>query len=723
MSLRPRADTCSMPGDDQRRPFRRSRRDPCRGPYPGAAAPAPFARAAGSVGATLRVAALVVAPALAATPVAPARAADCETRVEALPTGTDRLPIRDAARPALGAAAVDASHGTCVVRMTDHAASGTGRFARTIYSRSQAFNADGSRLLVYGQDGRWRTVDVRTSADLGIVPGIVGAASEPQWHASDPDLLYYLDEGGGDRLRRVNVASGELRVVADFRGRLGRPDAVRASTGSSGAPSADQRRWAFAVEDAGGTALGIVVWDARSDRIVARLDFAAAGLPPTDTVSMSPSGRHVVAEWGAPTGTRVWEADLAGPGIVVNATAEHGDTARLANGRDAWVSVDFRSGRAFFVDLDATVDAGRSARTDLFGIYPERTIHSIHFSGRALDRPGWALASTYDPRRTDPSRAATWLDRHVFAVELVPGGRTVGIAHSRVRALRPDEDKIYFAEPHATASRDFSAVAWNSNWGAGDALDVDAYAVLDLDWRGLDGDGDGGDGSGEGGSGECDARAADARRAVAPNAWALLGLPCAAPAGATLADVFGDDVDGAIGTGWALYTFDPATNAYAAGRADSPAPAPGEGFWFIHANDGERVLDLPAGSVPARRTADGARCPSPAGCVDVALAIDGPSGRYGLVANPVAATLGAPDVRVAADVGACRDGCDTAGAVAAGVLDELPVRYREGAGGRAGGYEPIGATGVPPWSGLWARTGSAGDGAALVFVPPGGAGR
>ena len=461
------------------------------------------------------------------------------------------------------------------------------------------------------------------------------------------------------------------------------------------------------------------MWDARSDRIVARLDFADAGLPPTDTVSMSPSGRHVVAEWGAPTGIRVWEADLAGPGIVVNATAEHGDTARLANGRDAWVSVDFGSGQAFFVDLDATVDAGRAARTDLFGIYPERTIHSIHFSGRAVDRPGWALASTYGPRRTDPSRAATWLDRHVFAVELVPGGRTVGIAHSRVRALRPDEDKIYFAEPHATASRDLSAVAWNSNWGAGDALDVDAYAVLDLDWRGLDGGGgDGGDGTDE-----CDARTADARRAVAPNAWVLLGLPCAAPAGATFADVFGDDVDGAIGTGWALYTFDPATNAYAAGRADSPAPAPGEGFWFIHANDGERVLDLPAGSVPARRTADGARCPSPAGCVDVALASGGPSGRYGLLANPVAATLGAPDVRVAADGGACRDGCDAADAVAAGVLDELPVRYREGAGGRAGGYEPIGAAGVPPWSGLWARTGSAGDGAALVFVPPGGAGR
>ena len=356
-------------------------------------------------------------------------------------------------------------------------------------------------------------------------------------------------------------------------------------------------------------------------------------------------------------------------------TAEHGDTARLADGRDAWVSVDFASGHAFVVDLDATLAAGRVARTDLFEIYPERTIHSIHFSGRAVERPGWALVSTYDPRRTDDAEVPTWLDRRVFAVELAPGGRIVGIAHSRVRTLRADEGKVYFAEPHATASPDLSAVAWNSNWGADDALDVDAYAVLGLDWRGLDDDGDGGDG----GTG-CDARDPAARRAVPPGTWVMLGLPCAPPPGATVADVFGDDVDGEPGTDWALYTLDPAANAYAEAGADAPAPAPGEGFWFIHANAGERVLDLPAGSAPAPRSVDGRGCPSPAGCVEIRLApADGPT-RWRLVANPFPARLDVAGMRAAGagdgDV-PCAAGCDVAAAVAAGVLGRAPLRYRE----------------------------------------------
>ena len=654
--------------------------------------------------------ALVALAWLALAVPSPAAAAGCRTPVDALPGNRDPVAVAPLAKPALGASGVDAVHGTCVARLTDHAALGAGRFARTIYSRSQAFSADGSRALVYLENGAWHTVDADTGADLGRVPGIVGAGAEPQWDATDPDLLHFLDDGGGPALRRANVRTGALDTVADFAGRLGLDGAARVSTGSSGSPSADQRWWAFAAESASGRPLGIVVWDRSVDRIVARLDFAAAGLPPTDTVSMSPSGRHVVAEWPAPTGVRVFARDLSGPGARLNTSPEHSDLARLAGGADAYVSVDFdATGQVYYVDLDAALAAPEdpgAGRVDLFEAYPGGSIHSMHFSGKAFDRPGWALVSTYAPRRL-PDGDPPWLYARLVAVELAPGGRTLGIAHARVRPLGPDEGKVYFAEPHGTVSRDFARVAWNSNWGASDALDVDAYAV-GLDW---------GDAVPES---PCAAGAA--RRTVAPDRWTLLGLPCRVPPGTDVAALFGDDVDGAYGTDWTLFRFDAAAGAYVEPGANDPAPEPGKGFWFIHTSAGARTLDLPAGSEPAPASGGNGCAAGAGGCLDAPLSGRTSPTPWNLVASPAMRAAPVRELRLATSDGPCSgaEGCTLERAAADGALAGTPFRHAGDGPGR--GYVPLvaGAAPVEPWEGLWLALGDAArDRAPTLRVPAG----
>ena len=648
------------------------------------------------------VATLVVPP-VASADAGEARAG-CTVPIASLPGDRSPTPVSTAARPALGESSVDTAHGTCVVRLTDHRDSRAGGFARTIYSRSQAFSADGSRVLVYFRDGSWHTVDRRTSADLGRVPGIVGAGAEPQWDALDPALLHFLDDGGGPTLRTVNVRTGRVTVAAEFGARLGIDGATRVTSGSSGSPSADQRWWAFAALDTGGRARGIVVWDRDADRIVARLDFAARGLPPTDTVSMSPSGDHVVAEWPAPTGVRVFPRDLSGPGAKINAKGEHGDLARLPDGRDAYVSIDFSStGWVYYVDLDAALadpDTFGAGRVELFHGYPDGSIHSIHFSGKAFDRPGWVLASTYDPRR-EPDGAPRWLHARLIAIELAPGGRTVGIAHARVRPLRDGEGKIYFAEPHASANRDFTAVVWNSNWESDDALDVDAYLVDGLDW---------GDGASGGGEEPCAPRAL--RHAVAPDRWELLGLPCRVPPGTSVAALFGDDVDGEPGEGWTLFRFDPARGEYVEALGADPAPPPGEGFWFLHTSGERRTLTLPADSVRAEAVRGGP-CRGDDGCVEVVLDADDAAVPWRLASSPVDVPVAVGAVRVATRDGRCSGaaGCTLARAVDAGALAAPPLRF-DGAPG--GGYVALGAADtLPPWEGLWVAAGGAARGATL----------
>src|SRR5205823_6052787 len=157
---------------------------------------------------------------------------------------------------------------TCIVRVSDHAADKVPGFARNDYSRRQAFNADDSKIVVSAQDGTWHLYDVATLTYLGPAPGVAGDA-EPQWHPTNPRLLYYFPAFGlGMQLKELDVATGKSRVVADLAKRIGAvwPTARAAWTKSEGSPSQDARYWGLMVDDADWHGLGIVTYDLVADR-------------------------------------------------------------------------------------------------------------------------------------------------------------------------------------------------------------------------------------------------------------------------------------------------------------------------------------------------------------------------------------------------------------------------------------------------------------------------
>ena len=377
-------------------------------------------------------------------------------------TGRDRQKKSAMPKPPRGKPFSDPAYGTCVVRVTDHEADRLAKFARNDYSRRQAFNADDSKIVVAASDGSWHYYDANGSRYGGKLEG-VGGDAEPQWHPTDPNLMYYFPPFGiGMQIRELDVRSGRSRVVADLASRITAiwPRARSAWTKSEGSPSADGRYWALMVDDADWHGLGMLTYDLTTDRVLATYDFAKNRRGRPDHLSMSPSGQYVVVSWD--DGPHSFARDFS-RSIKLHPKGEHSDLAIGPDGDDVYVSIDYEgSGGPVFMRSLRT-----GARTDLFPTYLEHTATAFHFSGKAFRTPGWVLASTY----RESGGPLQWMHSKVFAVELTQRPRVIQLAHHH--AVYNE----YFTEPHASVNRDFTRVVFGSNWDSGSKTDIDTYLV------------------------------------------------------------------------------------------------------------------------------------------------------------------------------------------------------------------------------------------------------
>jgi len=370
-------------------------------------------------------------------------------------------PIAAMAKPAKGGAFAELAYKTCEVRATDHVADGASGFARNDYSRRQPFNANSSKYLVPALNGYWHTYDANNQAHLKQLSGPAGDA-EPQWHATNADLLYYLPTNGvGMKLNELNVSTGASRVIGNFGTRLKArwPTANAAWTKSEGSPSKDGRFWCFMVDNGNWGSVGVFAWDRDTDTVLGYLD--TKGERP-DHVSMSPSGKYCVVSGDGPSGTVSYTPDFKQK-TVLHPKSEHSDLAIDANGEDVYVSVDYQSsaGDLFMTNLRTGV------RTVLLPTYLSGTATALHVSGKAYNKPGWVVVSTY----ADNGGARQWLHKKVMAVQLKADPTVYNLAFHR------SLENGYWTEPQAAVNRDFTKVLFNSNWSVNSDTDVDAYMV------------------------------------------------------------------------------------------------------------------------------------------------------------------------------------------------------------------------------------------------------
>lgn len=412
--------------------------------------------------------------------------ASCSGPQPALITSQDVLPAPDAPKPAARLPFRDPVFGTCLARVTDHAADlaageGPGGL-KNEYARVQSFNADESRVLMRGTSGAWYLYDAATFLPLGRLElGI-----DPRWDATDPDRLYSFD---GTRLLMHDVRSGASDVAHDFAADFPGQPLAAVWMRYEGSPSADGRAWGLMAEDENWETIAFLVYDLEGDRIAARRDLAGVpGAAGIDSVTISPSGTYYVADFGdaycergvlgtdsAPCGVMVYDRDLAAARGLLR-IGGHMDLGFDVTGREV----------AVYQDLDADALAMADLATgEITTLWPIDFSHSplgFHVSARAFDRPGWAVVSTYSGAQP----AATWMDDQVFLVELTAGGRVVRLAHTHsvfAEGAVAYGEKDYWAEPHASANRDLTRLVFTSNWGESGSEGVDTYLIrLPEDW-------------------------------------------------------------------------------------------------------------------------------------------------------------------------------------------------------------------------------------------------
>lgn len=373
-------------------------------------------------------------------------------------------PATDWTKPGLGESYVDPAYGTTVTRLTS--ADGT-RFDRVTYSRRQAENADGSRMMTYHGSATYHVYDRGSGALVAELP--IGPDSEPQWHPTDPDRIRFVAQPnsylGTLQLFEYDLASGTTRTIADLTDRLqsALPGALYLGDRAEGSPSADGNRYAWMVWNAQEQLIGIASYDLATDRILGVLPvdrLPDAGM--LDAISMSPTGAYVVTQHYE--GTYVYDADLTDERLIF-VGAEHSDIAIGADGGDVYVYIDFTAvngngGWLMAVDLD-TLESTR-----LIDLY-DGTNTSIHISGKGYDKPGWVVASTYNCKVD-----SGWACDKVMAIELAPDARVLNLAHTY------NCGDNYWTETHAVVNRDFSRVYFNSDGGS---CGIDAEAmVLDV---------------------------------------------------------------------------------------------------------------------------------------------------------------------------------------------------------------------------------------------------
>lgn len=376
--------------------------------------------------------------------------------------GYDATPLDPGwVRPAINEPYVDPAYGTTVTRVSS--ADGI-RFNRNTYSRRQAENADGSYFMTYHGSAAYYVYELTTGDLVRALP--IHPDAEPQWHPTNPNLIRYIDgpnSSVGDlRLFEIDVVTGVESTIADLTDEIRAvlPTADYMKDRAEGSASADGNRYAWLVYDTAEDIIGVVTYDLATDSVLGVRpigELASAGR--LDALSMSPTGDYVVTQYG--NGTYVLDADLSNERLIF-AGGEHSDIALGADGRDVYVYIDFTAsstgGWLIAVDLDTLTPVL------LFDLYDQANT-SIHISGKGYNKPGWVVASTYSCKV-----AGAWSCHKVMAVELVPSGRVLNLAHTY------NCGDGYWTETHAVVNRDFDRVYFNSDSGSC-GIDAEVFVI------------------------------------------------------------------------------------------------------------------------------------------------------------------------------------------------------------------------------------------------------
>jgi hypothetical protein len=366
--------------------------------------------------------------------------------------------------PAKGVPFTDSLCGTTVVRITDQTVdhySGPG--IENEYAKADAWNADGSLLILRGNDGIYYLYDGASYALLRSLDSLGGGQElEPRWHPTYPDVLYHLS---GPWLRVWHRSTGTVTGIHDFRREF--PNCAYITTGTEGDASQDRRYWCFMVSDSVPNLQAVCVYDLTADSVVG----IKTSFPDTVNFStMDASGNHAVICYDSRP-MQAFHRDFSHQVDFVTGATGHSDVAMTADARDVVV---YQNNATDYIAM-TVLETG--AETSLVAIpFDTNPDIGLHVSGNCYATPGWVLIST-NGALNPSSGHHSWMDNLLFMVETKANPRVVKLAQTRCYVgASPREN--YFAEAYAGINTSGTKVVYGSNWGIlNPANYTDAYEV------------------------------------------------------------------------------------------------------------------------------------------------------------------------------------------------------------------------------------------------------
>lgn len=351
----------------------------------------------------------------------------------------------------------DPHFGTQITRITDARSSHLPGIIPQ-YSKRQAWNVGETYLILQTGGGIFRLYNGETPYQfIRVLDGVEG--EDVFWHPTDPNRIIYND---GNTLHSYNINTNQSSVIYSFSNYL------YANSRGEGNLSNDGRYYAFVGRYTDTTFNTLNVFDFNTNSIISTMQLPS-NLADLDWVSISPFGNYVVVDYadniqgryhGVEVYTRnfnfLWQKGLG---------AGHSDLGIDANGNEILVIAvyDSDSNKTFLRKYNLS----NGQETTLFAL---SVWFDMHISCRSVVQNSYCFVSTFDYVGRLTADSTNWLpfEMEVFALKLDGSRQVARIAHHHSRRFSPytpdPDSSIYWAEPHATVSREGKRMLWGSNW-------------------------------------------------------------------------------------------------------------------------------------------------------------------------------------------------------------------------------------------------------------------
>ncbi|MBI4363976.1 MAG: hypothetical protein HY568_00970 [Candidatus Latescibacteria bacterium] len=376
-------------------------------------------------------------------------------------------------RPPLYVQVNDATLGGCIRRITNAAAAGGGPFVPQ-YSQLQAWNADQTKIFL-------ETGHILNTSDYSVFD-VAPSMSSPRWSPVDPNVMLTTD---GNMFKKYDIRNRQFTTLHTF------TEYSRLDKDSGYEELPENGRYTmlegYRVTDGGSE---LFIYDIVNDRKSPVLDGnPGGGCGSADWVAMSPHGDYAIVNWGGGgdgryCGTEAYDLNMNYVGKVATGHG-HGDLAVDRDGTQWYVCYTHDN----YVGLTGPLIAKYripSGYDDWKAGDPTGAVSILlldwyvsgHISCQAPNA-GFCVASTGG--RTE--NGIQPFEEEIFKVYL--DGTEANPHVERLAHHFSDENYVgqacsfssYWAQPHATISRDGRKIAFGSSWGP--TCNLDTFLIED----------------------------------------------------------------------------------------------------------------------------------------------------------------------------------------------------------------------------------------------------